>query len=257
MNEAALPKTGGAAISEILEPRHLDEVLALQEAVRAALPEGQKMFVLPQPTAYFEGLLAHRNGVIVGLRAAGGLVGQIVLMGPMTLEEAIDKNAITRSDVAFHHASPTESVIVTKSMAVHPDWQGNGLAQTLLQTALAQPLVRVTDHAFAQISVGNTRSWELFLRNGFGVVAAGLDPNDGQPRFILQKPALGFPLHPMASVEDVEPIKDFSSIIRLTQREGLVGRLEMLGPDPGLAFYARAEGAVSWYDKTAFLGNSG
>jgi GNAT superfamily N-acetyltransferase len=217
------------------------------------------MFVLPQPAGYFEKFLAGQGGTIIGFRAEGNLVGQIVLMGPMTLEEAIDKNAITRSEVTFHHANPSEPVVIAKSMAVHPDWQGNGLSQHLLQTALAQPMARAADHVFAQVSAGNMRSWELFLRNGFGIVAAGLDPGDGQPRFVLQKPASGFALYPMASADDVDPVKDFSSIMRLTQREGLIGRPEAMtmGPISGLAFYAHAEGAASWSDKTAVTGNGG
>src|SRR5450755_2468378 len=110
MNETVRSMPGDKTVSEILEVRHLAQVLALQEATRAALPEGQKMFVLPQPASYFENLLVRRNGVIVGLRSADGtLVAQVVLMGPLTLEDAIDKNAITRSDVTFRHAVPSES----------------------------------------------------------------------------------------------------------------------------------------------------
>ena len=176
--------------------RHLDEVLALQDITRAALPEGQKMFVLPQPAAYFEKLLKRENGLMVGIRVDGKLVAQIVLMGPMTLEEAIDRNAITRSDVMFHHAAPTETVVVAKSMAVHPDLRGNGLSQHLLQAMLAQPVARIADHVFAQISVENNRSWELFMRNGFSIVAAAIDPVDNKARFVLQKPALGFAFMP-------------------------------------------------------------
>jgi len=244
MNEIIRPKTGDSARLEILEQHHLPEVLSLQASVRAALPLEQKMFVLPQPESYFENFLARRGGAIIGLRMRGELAAQIVLMGPLTLEQAIDKNAITRSEVAFHHAAPSESVAVAKSMAVHPDFQGNGLAQHLLQAALAQPLARLADHVFAQISAENIRSWELFLRNGFSIVAAALDPGDGQPRFILQKPALGFALHGVASIQDVDPAKDFSSIMRMTQREALIGQLEI---DTSLAFYARTEAAASWY----------
>ncbi|MDP9127521.1 MAG: GNAT family N-acetyltransferase [Pseudomonadota bacterium] len=250
MNEVTLPKTGGTAIPEILGPEHLPEVLQLQEETRAALPDGQKMFVLPQEPAYFEKLLSREAGLILGLRASGRLVAQIVLMGPMTLDEAIDKNAITRSDVTFHHAAPSESVIIAKSMAVHPEWRGNELAQHLLHTALSQPSTRIADHVFAQISVENTRSWELFLRNGFGIVAAALDPVDGKPRFVLQKPALDFSLHGIASVDDVDPLADFPAVMRLTQREALIGRID-IGPASTLDFHARTEMAASWYDTTA------
>lgn len=246
MNEVALIKTGGTAKPEILDSRNLGEVLLLQDETRASLPEGQKMFVLPQPRAYFEKLLSRETGLMVGVRSSGKLVAQIALMGPLTLEEASDRNAITRSDVMFHHASPSESVIVAKSMAVHPDMRGNELSQHLLQAALAQPSARIADHVFAQISAENTRSWELFLHNGFGIAAAALDPQDGKPRFVLQKPALGFGVHKTASVYDVDPIKDFTSIMRLTQREALIG---LMGPDQRLTFYARTEMAASWYDQ--------
>ncbi len=252
MNENTPPQTSAKAVAEALEPRHLSEVLTLQNAVRAALPDDQKQFVLPQPDSYFENLLARRNGSMVGLRKNGELVAQIVLMGPMPLEQAIDRNVITRSDVTFHHAASSESVVIAKSMAVHPTYQRNGLAQQLLQAVLAQPVARLADHVFAQISVENTRSWELFLRNGFGVVAAALDPQDGHPRFVLQKPALGFALHEMASMPDADPIQDFSSIMRMTQGDAYVGRFDIEG---SLAFNAPAEAATSWYDKPAVAGN--
>jgi ribosomal protein S18 acetylase RimI-like enzyme len=253
MNEVTLIKTGGTAMPEILESRHLAEVLELQDETRAALPEGQKMFVLPQPRAYFEKLLSREAGIMVGLRSAGRLVAQIALMGPLTLEEASDRNVITRSDVTFHHANPSESVIVAKSMAVHPDLRGNELAQHLLQAALAQPVARIADHVFAQISVENTRSWELFLRNGFGIVAAALDPQDGKARFVLQKPALGFGAHKTASVGGIDPVGDFASIMRLTQQEALIG---LTGGTAGLAFYAGTEMAASWYDTVALGGSA-
>ncbi|MDX2028470.1 MAG: GNAT family N-acetyltransferase [Alphaproteobacteria bacterium] len=253
MNEVSLPKTGDTAIPELLEPQHLSEVLALQDATRAALPDDQKMFVLPQPSAYFEKLLARENGLMLGMRVDGKLVAQIALMGPLTLEEAMDKNIITRNDVAFHHAGPSESVIVMKSMSVHPEWGGNGLSQHLLQAALGLPSVRVADHVFAQISAENNRSWALFLRNGFGIVAAAVDPQDKKPRFVLQRPALGFALHNLPSVEDSNPLADFSSIMRMTQREALVGRLDDVA-GMKLAFHAPSEAAASWYDKSAQTG---
>lgn len=254
MNEVMLPKSGGTAVPEVLEMQNLHEVLELQDATRAALPEGQQMFVLPQPTVYFEKLLARESGLMVGLRASGALVAQIVLMGPLTLEEAYERNAITRSDVTFHHASPSESVVIAKSMSVHPEWRGNDLAQSTLQAALGQPLARIADHVFAQISVENTRSWDLFLRNGFGIVAAALDPEDKKPRFVLQKPALGFGIHMTPSIDSIDPIKNFPAIMRLTQHEALIG---FSGAEIGakLAFHAHTEMAASWYDKTQLLGN--
>ena len=88
------------------------------------------------------------------------------------------------------------------------------------------PLVREADHTFAQISADNARSWELFLKNGFGIVAAAVDPGDQQARFILQKPADGFNFDIAPAADDVDPMGDFPAIVRLTQREGLIGRID-------------------------------
>ncbi|MFX5530488.1 GNAT family N-acetyltransferase, partial [Acinetobacter baumannii] len=77
----------------------------------------------------------------------------------------------------------SELIVVAKSMAVHPDWRGNELSQHMLEAALDQPIASTADHVFAQISVDNVRSWELFLKRGFGVVAAAVDPTDQKPRF--------------------------------------------------------------------------
>src|ERR1700722_13739690 len=128
MREYTLPKAKVPAVIEILKPEQLPQVLALQEATRTALPEDQKMFVLPQTPDYFEKFLQQRGGVMIGIRTAGGLIAQMVVMGPLPLEDAIAHNAITRNRVTFHHAEMTDHVIIAKSMAVHPEWRGNELS---------------------------------------------------------------------------------------------------------------------------------
>jgi ribosomal protein S18 acetylase RimI-like enzyme len=250
--ELKLPKTGDTASVALLTPDDLPDVLNLQDETRAALPTGQKMFVLPQPSAYFQSLLNRDTGFMVGIRVDGKLVAQMAMMGALTLDEMTEQQKLTRNDVAFHHADASESVVIAKSMAVHPDWRGNELSQSMLEAALSAPLARTADHVFAQVSVDNVRSWDLFLRQGFGIVAAAIDPADQKPRFILQKPALGFALHHMQSAEAVDAAADFAAIMRLTQREALIGKLDR-GAGFKLAFYASAEMAASWHDAPASL----
>ena len=243
-NEFKLPKTGEMARAEILAPDHLEDVLILHEATRAALPTEQKMFVLPQKPDYFEKFLTQKEGVILGIMTGGKLVAQLVIMGPMPLEDVIGKRAVTRNEIMFHHVGALDQIIAIKSMAVHPDYRGNELSQHILTAALDLPFVRQADQAFAQISADNVRSWELFLKNGFGIVGAATDPGDQKARFILQKPIGGFSLDVAPSADDVDPAEDFPAITRLTQREGLIGRIDEDAPASDglrLAFFASAE----------------
>lgn len=251
-----LPKSGEVATIRILDADDLPKVLKLQDDTRAALPESQKMFVLPQSSTYFQGLLTRENGLMIGVVVADKLVSQMAVMGPMSLADVVEQQKLTRNEVHFHHANDVDSVIMAKSMTVHPDWRGNELSQHMLETVLDLPLVRRTDHVFAQISVDNIRSWELFLRHGFGIIAAAIDPQDHKPRFIVQKPSAGFALHLQQSADDVDAGADFAAIMRLTQREALVGMLDD-GIAFKLAFYASVNSAATWYDNAANTNISG
>jgi len=242
-----LSSTKDTARIEILEPDHLPFVLKLQDDTRAALPEGQKMFVLPQSAAYFENLLARRDGAMVGVWVGDRLIAQMALMGPMTVEDMVDQQRLTRNDIFLHHADQTETAVIAKSMAVHPNWRGNELSQHMLEYGLALPFVRAAAHVFAQISVNNIRSWVLFLQEGFGIIGAGLDPSDRKPRFVMQRPALGFALHPVAGIDGLDAASDFAAIMRLTQREALIGKLDQ-GEAFKLAFHASEESAAAWTD---------
>ncbi len=247
IREFKLLKTNESVTIDILGMDDLPLVLALQEETRAALPEAQKRFVLPQSRDYFASFLNNDNGLMLGIRCNGRLIAQMVIMGPLPLDEAMQRKAITRNEIEFHHAEQAEMVVIAKSMAVHPDNRGNELSQRMLAAALNLPIARTADHMFAQISAENVRSWELFLKLGFGIVAAVTDPGDNKPRFIVQKPALGFALHASASVVDIDPKADFSQISRLTSRELLIGF-----PDPTedarLIFHASIDTATAWIE---------
>jgi ribosomal protein S18 acetylase RimI-like enzyme len=248
INEFSLQKTGEKATIQVLTQADLAQVMALHEEVRAALSDEQKMFLLPQNADYFEKFLSQKSGVMLGISAGGKLIAQLALMGPLSLDDISTRHSITRNDVTFHHVEPLDSVIAIKSMTVSPNYRGNELSQHILTAALELPLIKTADHAFAQISVENTRSWELFLKNGFGVVAAGIDPVDKKPRFILQKPAQNFSFDMAPSADDVSPTDDFSAIIRLTQRDALIGRIDDLVSSSAnirLAFSSIAELAAS------------
>jgi len=226
MQDFVLPINGNAAHLSVLGETDLNDVLSLQNAARDALPADKKHFILPRDIPYFQNLLAHATGRMAGVRTNGKLVAQVAMMGPLTLREALAMHAITYNDIAFHHAALTDIVIVFKSLASHPEWRGNNLANNLISFALELPFTQACHHVFAQISVGNKRSWDVFSRQGFGIVAAAYDPADGHPRFIFQKPAFGFDFADETSADDVDPSSDFPAIISLTQREALIGIYE-------------------------------
>lgn len=224
MKEFTLPKTSGTARIDVLGSCDLADVLALHEATRAALPADKKRFILPQNPAYFQNMLDGITGTMIGIRAPdGALIAQMAVMGPLSLREAIAMQSITHNDVPFHHACLADSVVVFKSIAAHPNWAGNGLAKHMVAFALELPLVRVAAHVFAQTSANNKRGWSVFAQNKFGIVSAAYDPDDGQPRFIFQRPAFGFDFAPAIIADDADPIEDFPAIVALTQREGLIG----------------------------------
>lgn len=248
--EIKLPRGGAIATIEILGLKDMDHVLALQEETRKALSDEHKMFVLPQPVSYFHNLLEQNNGVMLGIRSGGQLISQMAVMGAMTVEDMIDQQKLTRNEIDLHHAMPNDFAVIAKSMAVHPEFRGNELSQHMLEMALSIPMARRADHMFAQVSVENTHSWQLFLREGFGIVAAAIDPVDNKPRFVLQKPTLGFSMHHMQTTGDVDPFKDFPAIMRMTQREALIGQFDAVGSS-ALAFFASAEMAASWHDDNA------
>jgi ribosomal protein S18 acetylase RimI-like enzyme len=246
-NQFTLPKTGTLGITRILDAEHLPAILALQDETRRALSFAQKNFVLPQTAEYFGKFLSREVGVMIGVFTEDKLIGQMVLMGPLSPEEAMRRQAVTRNEINFHHVGPLDTIVAAKSMAVHPDYRGNEISQHMLAAILQTPLAQAADHVFAQISVENVRSWDLFLRNGFGIVAAGIDPIDNKPRFVLQKPLHGFAFDRSPSADEVDPVTDFSAIIRLTGREALVGRLDEMGSvsAPRLAFVATSEMSVA------------
>lgn len=253
MQSFVLPKSGQTASVGLLGPEHLSQTQALLAETRAALPESEKMFVLPQPQSYFENMLARRYGVMIGVVADHQVIAQMAIMGSLTLDEAIERNAITRNDVYFHHAQSNEVVVVAKSMAAHPRWRGNGLAQILMKAALDLPMCRAADHMFAQASVDNMRSWAMFMRFGFGVVAAAVDPNDRKPRFVLQRPTLGFGLREAPSVEGVSPTASFAAMMRLTSREALIGQIPSGSTGFDLSFFASESSAAAWSDERQTL----
>jgi hypothetical protein len=159
----------------------------------------------------------------------------------------MDKQKLSHNEIVLHHAAPSDFAVIAKSMAVHPGFRGNELSQHMLEMALCLPLTRRADHMFAQISVENTLSWDLFLRQGFGIVAAAIDSSDSKPRFVVQKPTLGFSLHHMQTTGGIDPIADFPAVMRMTQREALVGQFDTVETSK-LAFYASAEMAAAWHD---------
>ena len=240
MTEYTLPTTGGTAQFDILDAPVLSDILALQEAARAALPAEARALFQPLGTAFFQNLLTRQTGLMIGIRKDNKLIAQMGLVGPMELREAVALHIITDNDIVFSHAALTDSVIIFKGLSTHPSWRSDDLEKSLVSYALGLPFCQVIGHVFAQAPVGDKSHWNAFATQGFGIVAAAYDAKDSRSRFIFQKPAFGFDFSPAIIADDVDPVLDFPAIINLTQREALVGIYEE-GSTTRLAFFRNRE----------------
>ncbi|MCL2474245.1 MAG: hypothetical protein FWF23_05045 [Alphaproteobacteria bacterium] len=223
MHEIVLKKANVTATADLLSMEDLSAVVALHNKTIAALPEESKRFVLPQNEDYFADLLSGFSGAVVGIKAKGELVAQIAVAGELSIDEAVEKKLITKNNVSFHHVLSEDSIVVFKSLVCDPDWSGNDLGFHTVAAALKTPLVESADNILTQISAANIRSTNMFLSRGFGIVAAGYDPIDNLPRFVFQKPLNGFSFVPNIIADAVDPITDFPAIMKLTERDALVG----------------------------------
>ncbi len=193
MKEIKLSQTGAVARIDLLGGPDLADVLTLQDKACAALPTNMKSFLAPQAMTAFQNLLTRQNGVMIGIRANNILIAQMALMGPLPLRDAVQRQAVSFNNISFHHAKLNDNIVIfCKSLAVHPDWRGNGLAQNLVAFALELPVAQVAAHVFVQVAAANKRDRDAFIKQGFGIVAAVYDVKDGLPRFVMQKPAFGF-----------------------------------------------------------------
>ena len=226
MHEIVLKKANVTAQVDILSMKDLPSVVSLHNNTIASLPEDKKRFVLPQTEDYFSNLLSELTGVMVGLKVKGELIAQIALVGELSIDETVERKLLTKNNVSFHHVNSEDSIVIVKSLVSNPDWRGNDLCSHIIKESFKTPLVLSSDHLLTQISADNECSVKKFLGYGFGIVAAGYDPIDTLPRLIFQKPVAGFNFVPNVVADDVDPVADFSAIMKLTERQALVGVLE-------------------------------
>jgi hypothetical protein len=71
----------------------------------------------------------------------------------------------------------------------------------------------------------------------------------------VQKPALGFSFHHTQNVDNIDPAADFAAVMRLTQLEALIGRLDE-GVALKLAFFTSSSQTASWSDEPSHLKSS-
>ena len=217
-----LSKYNQTATVETLAPKHLDEILLLQQTIIDALPENQKRFMIERRPNYFSRFLNKIDGQMLGIFLGNRLISQGVVMSDITLGEAKEQNAITKNDIIFHYALDTDTISVIKSVGVHPEFRGNNLAQRILDAAYSLSAVKNSQHIFAQISADNHKSLEIFLRNKFFVISAHNDPTDLRTRYVLQRSKAKIKMVTPAKFKNID-FTNISLVNELTQRQLLIG----------------------------------
>ena len=164
-------KTDGEYTLNLLSVQNIDQILALQEAVIAVLPEQEQNFVLKKDRAFFENHFAVGNAVI-GILHEGQLIAQSVIVNPTA---AHPKTGMT--DMALK-AKP-KKITVLQGVIVHPDYRGNSLISVMIDTWLETARKEKRPHALAEVSLENHHSWSAFLKGGLNIHSIGTDPADG------------------------------------------------------------------------------
>lgn len=166
-----LPKTGQSFEVTRLCAAAIDDVLALQDMIIAALAPEHKPFLLRKPRSFFESHFA-TGGAILGARVDGMLIAQSIIVHP-------DKDRPNTGMVDMKPVGAPETLSILQGVAVHPDFRGNGLMETMVDLWLDFAAAEGREHAVAEIDARNHYSWGNFVDRGLNIVGIGIDKTDG------------------------------------------------------------------------------
>ncbi len=177
--KGTIKATGKAYTVHLLDNGWVDEIHALHEAVISHLKPEEKSYVVPKTKEYFEEQFK-KGGVVVGAVLEGKLIGKAVLHEPTASDPdtgMVDMMAVATPD----------KMAMLQSDTIHPLFQGNGIAEKLLQARLLLALLHEREHVCSEVDVRNTASLKVYLRNGLTVHSIGTDPGDGTKVYNLHE----------------------------------------------------------------------
>lgn len=169
--KGTLPKTGETYEVTRLSAGAIDDVLALQDLVIDALPEEHKPFLLRKTRSFFEKHFK-TGGVILGAWVDDTLIAQSIIVHP-------DKDRPNTGMVDMRPVGAPETLSILQGVAVHPNFRGNGLMETMVDLWLDFAAAEGREHAVAEIDARNHYSWGNFVDRGLNIVGIGIDKTDG------------------------------------------------------------------------------
>lgn len=171
LKQDILPKSGGEQTLVILTKDHLDQILALQDKVFNSLSEAEKTFILKKEPSFFEKHMDQGN-ILLGVVHDGELIAQSILLNPT-------KEHPKTGMVDMKLPSRADKITVIQGVIVDPDFRGNKLMTTMVDTWLDISKKARRKDAISEVTVENHYSWSVFLKEGMHIHSIGTDPADG------------------------------------------------------------------------------
>lgn len=164
-----------------LQDHHLQAIKSLHDLVHASLPPEEKSFILPRSLEYFQRHFTRGFGsTMIGIVHENILVAKSVILHP-------EENCAPDELGGAILSTKPESTSILQAATVHPDYQGNGLMQAMVQHWMAYAQSQNKTHAMAEIEVRNHKSWSTFLKIGLNIVRVGKSPVDGADVYSAQE----------------------------------------------------------------------
>lgn len=162
-------------------------ILLLLEKVRNRLPAGSSHWLKPRNE---KDLISHFRAANVGVGIftldEGRLIASVLLKNLKNPESPKDFYGYTN----FPRDLVRHGVWAVQSVACDPDYQGQGLATTLLENVSLPG----ADCLVAKISTDNTSSRTAFFRAGFNYVASGYGQKETPGNTVSRSAAEDYPV---------------------------------------------------------------
>lgn len=171
LKQDILPKTGGDQTLVLLTGNQMDQILALQDKVFNSLSEAEKPYLLKKEKEFFQKHLDHGN-LILGVVHDGQLIAQSILLNPT-------KEHPKTGMVDMKLPSGVDKITIIQGVIVDPDYRGNKLMTTMVDTWLDISKKNKRKDAISEVTVENHYSWSVFLKEGMHIHSIGTDPSDG------------------------------------------------------------------------------
>lgn len=163
---AAPAKTKEPLSLQLLEERHIDAILELEEKVHESLSGEEKAFLLAKDRDWFEDHFEHQ-GEVVGVFSGDNLVGLSVITDPTP---EYPQTGMYKTMLP----APLEKLTILSAVQVDPEYRNLGVMAKMIDFWIDHAAGKGRTHAMARIATANCRSWSAFMKKGLHLV--GLEP---------------------------------------------------------------------------------